>query len=1511
VLKLEKIGRHDDFFVLGGQSLLAVNLLERMRRAELHTDIRTLFTVRTIAGLASVVNSAPSDQVEVPPNLIPDGCEQITPEMLPLVSLNVEQVAQIVVATPGGAANIQDIYPLAPLQEGILFHHLLGGDGDPYLLQNIFRVDSRLHVDEFVAALRMIVARHDILRTVFLWDGLPESVQVVLRDAPLVVEEVELDPVNGDAVEQLKERYDPRRYRLDVRQAPLMRVFIGHDIGTSTWILMILFHHLCGDQMTLHVVHHEVETYFNSRANTLPVPVPYRNFVAQARLGVSRDEHEAFFRGMLSDIKDTTAPLGLRGTQGDGSAPSETRRQLDPTFVRRLRESARNLGVSVASLCHVAWAKVLGTLAGRDDVVFGTVLLGRMQGGAGAEHAVGLLINTLPIRVYVGNAGAKETTLDTHALLTQLLRHEHTGLALAQRCSGVAPPAPLFSALLNYNHNLVHTDTESNATARQRHGVEQIKGGWRTSYPLIFSVDDMDDQVAISAQAQAPLDPAQVCAYMELALEGLVEALESAPQTPMQNIDILPLSEREQILRRWNATAMPYPSDRCLHELVENQAQQRPEAIAIVREGTVLTYGQLNAQANRLAWHLRRLGIGLGTRVALCFARSADLVIGLLAVLKAGGAYVTVDSGLPAELLSTILIDSDPMALLIDAAVPGDLRALLAEHFSGRVIDLDADARAWEQEPPEDLDRAGLSAKHIATVAYTHESTARPKGIMLSHEALCSKLYAMHEYLGIESEDRLLSLALKDPLALDICLAMVFGATIEVPALARPLDQTSVDSVVDNSALTVLCADSATWRSLFELGWTGRLGLKALCVGNELSPHVASHLVRYVDNLCVAYGHPEMGQWSIIRRWTKADDDTSSSSIGWPMANTAAYILDRHGQPMPTSAIGDLYIGGSGLALGYKGLPDVTAERFVPDPFGPDRTVRMFRTGDRAYYAADGAIVLANRFDERHTSMPLSETGDNEVGGDTRGASDAGDNGGSFEEPTTEMEVILAKAWGDVLKLDRIERRSDFFALGGHSLLAIVVLSRLRQTIGVEVALTDFFNNPRLCDLAQVLTGAAQSDLPPICRVERSSPLATSFAQQRLLFLAESPDASRAYNLSLRLRLRGSLDRRALQRALDSIVDRHEALRTTFAMANKDYVQCIAPESQFALTYVDISCHNDLEAEIVRIARDETLTTFDLKAGPLIRGQLIHVGDDDHVLLVTMHHIISDGWSFGILVGEFSVLYWAYTRGQANPLPPLTIQYPDYAAWQRHWLTGTVLESQTSYWRRVLTGAPALLALPTDRQRPSKQDHVGSSVDITLGLELTERLHELSHRSGTTVFTTLLAGWAILLSRLSGQDDITIGVPNANRDQQESEWIVGLFVNTLAMRIDLSGSPTVTELLQRVKLVVLDAQEHRFLPFEQVVGIVNPSRSAGYSPIFQTMFAWQNFPLATTTLPGLMISALPIPTDTTQLDLSLDLQEIDGCIVGRLIYATALFDERSAVLFRNYLERILSAMTAE
>ncbi|MDU8617804.1 amino acid adenylation domain-containing protein, partial [Pseudomonas syringae] len=964
LLQLEQVGRHDNFFELGGHSLLAVKLIERMRQIDLVADVRVLFSQPTLSALAAAVGG--KGAVEAPANLIPAGCERITPDMLPLVSLSQDDIDRVVASVPGGLANVQDIYALAPLQEGILYHHLAAVEGDPYLQYALFAFDSLERLHSFAQALQGVIARHDILRTAMLWERLDAPVQVVWREATLGLDEQVLDPAEGDITEQLIKRLDPRHTRLDIRQAPMLRIGYAQDAANNRWLGMLLFHHLVDDATSLRILTSEIEAYMLGQQASLPPSVPYRNYVAQAMLGVSREEHEAFFHDMLGDVDEPTLPFGLQDVQGDGSGIEEVRQVVDIDLSRRLRVQARQLGVSSASLYHLAWARVLGAASGKDDVVFGTVLLGRLQGGAGSDRALGMFINTLPLRVTLGEQGVRSGLKATHARLSGLLAHEHASLVLAQRCSGVPASTPLFSSLLNFRHT-GDLDASDQALVAWE-GIQALHGEERTNYPLTLCVDDLGEGFALTVMTEGQIGAKRVCTYMHCVLENLVQALEQTPDAALGALNILPAIERQQLLESWNTPHALQADDTLIHRTFEAWVVAQPNAVALHYEDRTLTYAELNTRANQVAHYLLGLGVQPDDRVAICVERSLEMIVGLLGVLKAGAGYVPIDPAYPAERIAYQVQDSAPMAVLADAAG----LALLGT-FDGPRMDLHSPA--LQAQPGHNPQLTGLSPRHLAYVIYTSGSTGLPKGVMVEHRNVARLFSATQSWFGFNEQD---VWALFHSFAFDFSVWEIWGALLHggrlfiVPQLVSRSPQDCY-ALLCSAEVTVLNQTPSAFRQLLNAQGESdqRHSLRQVIFGGEaldtgmLKPWYA-RVINAGTQLVNMYGITETTVHVTYHPLVAADAQRAGvSPIGVRIPDLQLYVLDARREPVPVGVVGELYVGGAGVARGYLNREALTAERFLANPFSKDPQARLYRTGDLGRWMADGSLDYLGRNDDQ------------------------------------------------------------------------------------------------------------------------------------------------------------------------------------------------------------------------------------------------------------------------------------------------------------------------------------------------------------------------------------------------------------------------------------------------------------------------------------------------------------------------------------------------------------------
>jgi amino acid adenylation domain-containing protein len=958
LLGIERVGREGHFFELGGHSLLSVRMLERLRRSGFRLEARQVYKTPLLAELAATITPAEPEEVEFQRG-IPVGCEDITPEMLPLVELDQEHIDRIARVVPGGAANIEDIYPLAPLQEGMLFHHLLDSQGgDAYVVSTLLSVSSRDRLEDLIAALQAVIDRHDVLRTAVLWKEMRRPLQVVSRQVRLPVQQVALDH-GRDPVAQLKDRMSAGHQRLALDCAPLMRLEVAPDPQSDSWYALLQTHHLVCDEESLETMLAEVTAHLQGRASELPDPVPFRNHVCQALSSMQTRDAQAFFRDSLGDVEGVTAPFGLLDVRHDGTHIDESRQKLDSHLASRLRAQARRMGVSSATLFHAAWALVVSSTSGLSDVVYGTVLLGRMHDSSGAERTLGMFINTLPLRVNLRGVTAGELVNLVRDSLVRLLDYEQASLAEAQRSSGMTGSAPLFTALLNYRHLQANTDTNWGSAG----GIEVLATIERTNYPITLSVDDLVEDFVLTAQTDRRVDPQRLLGYVSTAVRSLVEALETSPQTPARALSVLPEEEKRRVVRVFNETEREYPRNRVIHELFEHQVARTPDAVAVVYEGCTLTYLELNRKANQLAHYLLERGMQIGEYVPLLMPRSLQLLIAQIAVLKCGGAYVPLDPRMPDERLAFAIDNCGARRILAEGACRSSL-AIGATEW----VDCVAEERRLEAFSGDDLS-LGMDALCPAYVMYTSGSTGVPKGVIVPHRAVI-RLVINSDYVRIQPSDCIphASNPAFDASTFEIWAALLNGAKLLVVPDCAVLDGERFGKLLLEHRATVLWLTVGLLKqhqhALAEVFGT----LRCLITGGDVvEPELARRVLQRAPPECLlnAYGPTECTTFSTTHRVVSGDEQATSIPIGRPIANTKVYILNGALQPLPIGVAGEIYIGGQGVALGYLGRLDLTNERFIRDSFATEQGARMYRTGDFGKWRSDGSIEYLGRNDDQ------------------------------------------------------------------------------------------------------------------------------------------------------------------------------------------------------------------------------------------------------------------------------------------------------------------------------------------------------------------------------------------------------------------------------------------------------------------------------------------------------------------------------------------------------------------
>ncbi|HYH78482.1 MAG TPA: amino acid adenylation domain-containing protein, partial [Longimicrobium sp.] len=1555
LLGVERVGRWDNYFELGGHSLRAVQLISRVRQVMgMDVALGEVFERPVLADFARTLQG---------------GALAALPAIEP--------------------ADRTQPLALSFAQQRLWFLDQLGGLGTTYHIPTRLRLHGALDRDALRRALDGIVARHETLRTVFhLADGEPEQRITSAEKSGFELVEHDLAGHAEADAELRRLMTDEATAPFDLARGPLIR---GRLIALSDddHVLLVTLHHIVSDGWSMGVLVHELSALYGAfsrgEASPLPaLPVQYADYAAWQRRWVTGDVLRQQSDYWTATLADAPALLELPADRArpalqsfDGALANVV---LDEALTAALKALSRRHGTTLFMTLLAGWAAVLGRLSGQTDLVVGTPSANR--GRAEIEGMIGFFINTLALRLDLsGSPTVGELLGRTRA--RALEAQQHQDIPFEQVVDLVQPTrslahSPLFQVMFTWQNAATERLELPGLTVGSVGPVAHTTARFDLSLALGEAGGRI---VGAVAYATALFDAGTVERHLGY-LRRVLEEMVADDARPVERLALLPPAERAQVVEAWNATDAEYPRELCVHELVEAQAARTPDAVALVFAGDTLSYAALNARANKLAHHLRTLGVGPDARVAICVERGLEMVVGLLGVLKSGGAYVPLDPAYPVDRLRFMLEDSAPAAVLTQASLGGSLDGL----FTGAdvpVLDLDTDgAGEWSTAPETNPDRGGLTPEHLAYVIYTSGSTGRPKGVAIAHRNTTNFLAWGRESFDRDVLDRtLFTTSLNFDLAVFECFVpLTVGASVHIVRDALALATSDVEVTLINTVPSAM-------KALVDSGSVPRGVHTVNMAGEPLKQALVERIFATTDvqRVCNLYGPSETttySTWVEMRR-----GEGFAPHVGRPIHNTRVYVLDARGEPVPVGVAGELCIGGEGVARGYLNRPALTADRFVPNPFSAQPGARLYRTGDLARWRPGGTIDFLGRNDHqvkvRGFRIELGEIearlaehpgvreavvmAREDVPGDTRlvayyvgdDAQDAqslrthlserlpeymlpaafvwlealpltpngkldrkalpSPEGGAFvtrgyEAPLGEREEALAAIWSELLGVDRVGRWDNYFELGGHSLRAVQLVSRVRQALGMDVALGEVFERPVLADFARGMDAAALAQLPAIEPADRDGRLALSFAQQRLWFIEQLGGLGGAYHIPSRLRLRGTLDRDALVRALDRIVERHEALRTVFHLVDGEPEQRIVSveRSSFHLLEHDLAGDADAKAEVRRILDAEATSPFALQHGPMIRGRLVALADDDHVLLVTMHHIVSDGWSMGVFVHELSALYGAFSRGEPDPLPALPLQYADYAAWQRRWVTGDVLQAQTDYWVRTLAGVPELLELPLDHPRPPKQDFAGAVAAVELDEALSDGLRALSRRNGTTLFMTLLAGWAAVMGRLSGQTDVVIGTPTANRGRTEVEGMIGFFINTLALRLDLSGSPTVAELLGRTRVRALEAQHHQDIPFEQVVELVQPARSLSHTPLFQVMFAWQNAPAGTLELPGLTLGPVPGESQAAaKFDLSLSMGESAGRIAGSLTYATTLFERDTVGRYVGYLRRALEEMVAD
>lgn len=1569
VLSLKQLGLHENLFDVGCHSLLATKIVSRLRDAfQSELSLLHVFQTPTVAGLTRAVET---DQ----------GAEQYidAPPLRPF-------------ARNGQA-------PLSYPQERLWFLSQLDPTSTSYSVPRALRIKGRLDIRALEETFSEIIRRHEILRTTFpVLDG--TAVQMIHPPQPVTIPLLDFsDLAEADREKELRRVALQEGGRpFDLECGPLLRFKLVR-CGPEHHVLLLTEQHLIHDGWTQGVLIRELLSIYTAFSAAQPSPLPelpiqYADFTLWQRQWLQGEVMDRLLSYWKKQLAGAAPFLSLPADRPRPAVQTYRGAQLTVDLPAGLAEALRTLsrreGVTLFMVLLAAFKALLFRYTGQADISVGTGIANRRW--REIESLIGMIINTIVLRTKLDGAPTfRELLMRVREVCLGAYAHQDLPFdKLVEALQPVREPSysPLFQVMFAL-HDAPEQSLElpglelSLIESHNRSAKFDLTVIMIPHYEQAVGVGERsaDGSITTLVEYNTDLFDGETIERLWRHYLNILDAITRNVDLPISDLALLSTGEVELQLKWWNHTSSPLQLPSAPHLLVRRHALQAPGSLAVSAPDQSLTYLQLHHAATRLAHLLEERGAGPERIVAVLLDHSAESVVSVLAALYSSAAYLPIDPTYPTERLRLMLEDSRPVTVVTRA----ELRERLPAPWSKLALAID---EYWqdlltESEPDASAELAPPDPEQLAYVIYTSGSTGTPRAVGVTHRGLWNLVDWHLRSYNITAADRasLLAGVAFDASVWELWPHLAAGSSLHVPELelrhsaaelaAWLVHQRITRSFVPTPMAEALCAEDLA-----------RADLQTLLTGGDQLRRGgrAEWSFKFINH----YGPTES---SVVATSGEIAPEEITPAIGRPISNTRAYVLDAKMQPLPIGVTGELYLGGHGLARGYLNRPDLTAERFVSDPFSEDPGGRLYRTGDLVRYHSTGNLEFVGRVDHQvkirgfriepgeietvllayaqvrecvvlvrednpgekrlvayvveadETSpvelraylkerlpnymLPASFVFLDKLPLTPNGKLDrqalpvpgvAAAPVVDYQPPRTVTEELLAHTFADLLKLERVSRHESFFDLGGHSLLATQLVSRIRVSLELEVPLRLIFEEPTVAALAtrieQLRESLVSTAVPLLRKVKRITPdgrekehWPLSYAQLRLWFLEQVDPGNGVYNVPAAVRLSGQLDLEALERTLTEISSRHESLRTTFKVVGGEPVQCIGAPARVSISVTDLSHLSEPQAEreVSRLAKAEASRGFTLEQSPPWRVRLLKQSPEQHVLLIVMHHIISDGWSIGVFSREVVALYGQYCGEAEAKLPEVEIQYRDYAVWQREWLGGEELERQLSYWRDRMAGAPEATELLMDHARPAVQRHRGAVEHFTVDGELSASLRRLARKECATLFMVLLAAFEALLFRYTAQKDLVVGTPVAGRTRTEVEGLIGFFVNTLALRTQLTGRESFAALVNTVRQVCLGAYAHQDLPFERLVEELQPDRDNTRTPLFQMMFTMREETPAELHLPGLSVSTVALETGTAKFDLTLTMLENGAELGGKLEFNTDLFENSTiAQLIRHF-----------
>ncbi|PFO64635.1 non-ribosomal peptide synthetase, partial [Bacillus cereus] len=1500
---------------------------------------------------------------------------EITPSDITFKGMTIEELDRVVQKTKH-IGEIENVYPLTPMQKGMLFHSLLNSQSEAYFEQVRFNVQGSLNIKGFLQSLEQLAQRHAIFRTNFVNAWNDEPLQIVYRDRKINLHYEDLQEMDELSRKERIEKYttEDKEKGFNLAEDGLMRMAILR-VEEQTYHVIWSFHHILMDGWCMPLVTREIfEIYYamqGRREPELTVVTPYSEYIEWLE-AQNQEEASKYWNDYLTGYEgQTELPKTTSSVRDEKYILKHLTFDLDKELTERLKQVASENQVTINILMQTVWGMLLQKYNSSQDVVFGSVVSGRPADIPGIENMIGLFINTIPVRIH---CDAKESFVEVMKKHQKqaVISHAYDTYPLYEIQAQTEQKQDLITHIMVFENYPVEQQMEH----RENHNeteltITNVTMTEQTNYDFNVMVIPGED-IKVHFQYNAHMYDDESIERMRNHLIQIMQQVVNDPQIGINELELITVEEKIQILDVFNDTAAEYPCEKTIHQLFEEQVERTPDHIAAVFEGQQLTYRELNLRANQLARTLRNEGVKRDQLVGIMVERSLDMIVGILGILKAGGAYVPVDPEYPKERIQYILEDSGATILLIQDQFQE------RTSFVGKIVLLD-DEESYHKEGTNL--KLEVGSNELAYVIYTSGTTGNPKGVMIEHQALVNRIHWMQKRYPIGETDIVLQ---KTPYSFDVSVWELLwwgaqGAKVVFLAPGGEKDpELIIKAIEENHVTTMHFVPSMLsvfldyvqnvetlnrTRSLRQVFASGEaLQVQHVKRFNKL---LGMHNETRLINL---YG-PTEATIDVSYFDCPLDETLEQVPIGKPIDNVQLYVVDTKGHLQPIGIPGELCIAGVGLARGYLNRPQLTEEKFVDNPFNIGE--KMYRTGDLARLLPDGNIEYLGRVDHqvkiRGYRIELGEieskllkidaiqetiviamedengqkslcayfVADKEI--DTESIREALSHGlpkymiptyfiqlmqmpltpngkinrkalpaveeskltnNKYVKPRTEIEEQLVNIWKSILGDFKIGIKDNFFDIGGHSLRATTLVSKIRKELKVDIKLREVFQYSTIEQMEKLIVGRKQHAYVSIPKITERGHYPVSSAQKRMYILSQYEGGELSYNMPGVLKIEGELDHVRLEKVFQQLIQRHESLRTSFKMIHGELMQEIHSKVEFQIELVQAKEEDEYIYDFVR--------EFDLQQAPLLRVRLIQLENNHHILLFDMHHIISDGVSMNILMREFVQLY------DGKQLPSLQIQYKDYAAWQQNMIHQEQMKKQESYWLDIFKGEIPELELPTDYERPSVRSYEGDVFEFVIDKQSIQGLSNIEAQTGATLYMIMLASYTILLSKYSGQEDIIVGTPIAGRTHADLESVIGMFVNTLAIRNYPSGEKSFDFYLHEVKETMLNAYENQEYPFEELIQKLNIKKDVNRNPLFDTLFVLQNKENTNIKSDLLTFKPYDIQNQTiAKFDLTMYIHFTDDKLIVSFEYCTKLFKKSMIEILAKDFSTILSTVAKD